>query len=87
MRMKKASEKKMEKAFKDIAETMKEECKDDRSWKRHSGAGAVYGLGFLGAAWYYITTAPDIWAILIGIVKAALWPGFLVHAALTFLGA
>lgn len=47
---------------------------------------AVYGLGFLGALVYYITTAPDLVAILVGIVKAILWPAILVYGLLKQFG-
>lgn len=51
--------------------------------KPGGGAGsAVYGLGFLGALVYYLTTAPDLVAALIGIVKAILWPAILVYGLL-----
>ncbi len=52
----------------------------------HGGGGAVYGLGFVGALIYYLTTAPDIWIGIIGIFKAMLWPAFFVYGALKFLG-
>ena len=53
----------------------------------HGGGSAVYGLGFLGALVYYLTTATDLWSGAFGIVKAILWPAFLVHGVLKFLGA
>jgi len=48
--------------------------------------GAIYGLGFLGALIYYLTTAASIWAGLIGIVKAIFWPAVVVYGLLKFLG-
>lgn len=61
-------------------------CNGNRSWKGGSG-GAVYGLGFLGALVYYVTTATSITAIIIGIVKAILWPAFLTYGLLKLIGA
>ncbi len=52
----------------------------------HGGSSAVYGLGFLGALVYYVTTAPTFWEIIIGIFKAILWPAFLIYSALRVLG-
>ncbi len=52
----------------------------------HGSGGAFYGLGFLGALVYYLTTATDLWTGLIGIVKAIVWPAFLVYGALKYLG-
>ena len=50
------------------------------------GSGAVYGLGFLGAVIYYISTATGFGAGVLGIVKAIFWPGFLVFELFKFLG-
>jgi hypothetical protein len=48
-------------------------------------AGAVYGLGFIGAAVYYISTATTFWIGVLGFLKALVWPAFLVYEALKFL--
>jgi len=48
--------------------------------------GAVYGLGMIGALVYYITTASSFWMGALGVLKAILWPGFLVYEALKSLG-
>ncbi len=45
------------------------------------GSG-VYGLGFIGAAIYYIQQATGFWEGVIGILKALVWPAFLVHKLL-----
>jgi len=50
-------------------------------------SSAVYGLGLLGALYYYITTATSLWMGVVGVVKAIFWPGVLVYGALKFLGA
>lgn len=50
-------------------------------------ASAVYGLGFIGAAIYFITTATSFWMGVIGFLKALVWPAFLVYEALKALGA
>lgn len=49
--------------------------------------GAVYGLGFIGAAIYFISAATGFWAGLLGFLKALVWPAFLVYEALKALGA
>ncbi|MDD5569125.1 MAG: hypothetical protein PHG23_01805 [Candidatus Pacebacteria bacterium] len=51
----------------------------------HHGGSAVYGLGFIGAAIYYIGTAGTFWLGVIGFLKALVWPAFLVYNALQFL--
>lgn len=49
--------------------------------------GCAYGLGFLGAAVYYISTATGFWNGVLGVLKAFVWPAFLVFELLKFLGA
>jgi hypothetical protein len=48
--------------------------------------GAFYGLGFIGAAIYYISTAGSFWMGVLGVLKAIVWPAFLIHGLLKFLG-
>jgi hypothetical protein len=45
----------------------------------------IYGLGFLGAVIYYISTAGSFWMGVLGILKALVWPAFLVYELLKFL--
>lgn len=49
-------------------------------------ASAVYGLGLIGAAVYYISAATTFWMGVIGFLKAMVWPAFLVYEALKSLG-
>ncbi len=51
----------------------------------NSSGGAVYGLGFIGAAVFYIKQAATLGAGIIGFLKALVWPAFLVHGLLKFL--
>ena len=66
---------------------------NDRKMKNYkcgpygSGAGCVYGLGFIGAVVYYVSLATSFWMGVLGILKAVVWPGFLVYELLKFLGA
>ena len=50
-----------------------------------AGAGAVYGLGFIGAVIYYIQTATSFWDGLLGFLQALFWPAFLVYELMKFL--
>jgi hypothetical protein len=52
----------------------------------HGSGGALYGLGFLGALVYYLTTATSLLGGTLGIIKAILWPAFLVYGLLKFIG-
>lgn len=47
--------------------------------------GAVYGLGFIGAAVYYIQHAATFGAGVLGLLKAIVWPAFLIYRVLTLL--
>lgn len=51
------------------------------------GTGSFYFVGFVGAAIYFVSTATDFWSGVLGLLKAAIWPGFLVFEALQALGA
>ena len=53
----------------------------------HGCSGAVYGLGFIGSAVYYISTATSFWIGVLGVLKSIVWPAFLVYELLKFLGA
>lgn len=50
-----------------------------------TSSNAVYGLGFVGALIYYFQHAETFWTVILGILKAALWPAFVVHKLLEFL--
>ncbi|HMA05417.1 MAG TPA: hypothetical protein VKO45_05765 [Methanomicrobiales archaeon] len=52
----------------------------------HGSGGAMYGLGFIGALVYYLTTATSLLGGFIGFLKALVWPAFLVYGVLKFLG-
>lgn len=51
-----------------------------------AGGGAVYGLGFIGAAIYYIQAATGFWMGVLGVLKAIVWPAFLVYELLRSVG-
>jgi hypothetical protein len=54
--------------------------------KKGGGSGALYCLGFIGALIYYIQTAPNLWAGIVGFFKALVWPAFLVYEVFQRLG-
>lgn len=51
-----------------------------------SCGGAFYGLGIIGAAIYYISTASGFWIGVLGILKALIWPIFVVFELMKYLG-
>ncbi len=50
--------------------------------KHNAPQSAVYGLGLIGAAIYYISQASTFWLGFVGFLKALVWPAFLVYEAL-----
>jgi hypothetical protein len=51
----------------------------------HAGGGAVYGLGLIGAAVYFIQHATGFGDGLLGLLKAVVWPAFLIYQAMAAL--
>ncbi len=47
---------------------------------------AVYVLGMIGAMIYYISHATSFWIGVLGVLKALVWPAFLVYEILVYLG-
>ncbi|MCL5432606.1 MAG: hypothetical protein M1524_00625 [Patescibacteria group bacterium] len=52
--------------------------------KNQGASSAVYGLGFIGALIYFIQHAQNFWMGVVGVLKAIVWPAFLVYKALEF---
>ena len=55
--------------------------------QNNAQTNAVYGVGLIGAAIYYISTATGFWMGVLGVLKALVWPAFLVYEALKAIGA
>lgn len=55
-------------------------------YQRSGGGGdAVYGLGLIGALVFYIQQAQGFWPVIKAILKALVWPAFVVYDLLKFL--
>ncbi len=52
---------------------------------RGGGSGAVYFFGLIGAAIYYIQAAEGFWPGVLGLLKAFIWPVFVVYDLLKHL--
>ena len=63
-----------------------EENKMARNIHGGAPAGAVYGLGFIGAAVYFISHATSFGMGFLGVPKAIVWPAILVFVAFKHLG-
>ena len=69
---------------------VKKTIKNDSSCRSGSGkacGGCGYFLGFIGAAVYYFSTAASFLGGVSGLLKALVWPVFLVYEILKFVGA
>ncbi len=60
------------------------ECKLTRNGS--APAGAVYGIGFIGALVYFISHATTFWIGVLGFLKAIIWPAFLVYGLFKHIG-
>ena len=58
-----------------------------RDVQRGASSGAVYGLGLIGAAVWFISQATSLLAGILGFLKAIVWPAFLVYEAFKNLAA
>lgn len=77
-------EQKIESGFKEL---FAKGCKEEgHKCKCHHHCDTVYWMGFLGAVIYYISNATGFWNGCLGILKAFLWPAFLVFEVLVKLG-
>ena len=63
----------------------KEKCRHKFASSCKGGEG-LYGLGFVGAAVYYISTATSFWMGVVGFLKAIVWPAFLVYGLMKYIG-
>jgi len=66
--------------------TKKDLFKNGKNDKKPCG-GAIYFFGFIGAIIYYIQTATTFGQGVLGVLKAFVWPVFLVYELLSSIGA
>lgn len=52
----------------------------------NSAAGAVYGMGVVGAIVYAFLHIDSFWNLIVNIIVALFWPAVLVYKALEFFG-
>jgi len=65
-------------------------CKEKIIFKNHrchshGESNAIYGLGVVGALFYFLQSAPTFGMVLLGIGKAFFWPAILMFKLLTYL--
>lgn len=73
--LEKKLEEKLEKKF-DFTNT---KCNKNNNRNYSSGVDCVYGLGVIGAAIFFIGKATTFGAGALGLLKAILWPAFMVY--------
>lgn len=59
----------------------RDQQKKSRAASRSGGGGAVYGLGLIGALVWFWQQADGVGEHLVGVLKAIVWPAFLVYDA------
>jgi len=60
----------------------------DRNWGgRGRSGGLTYLLALIGAMVYFIQQAHGFWPVVVAILKAIVWPVFLVYDVLKFIHA
>ena len=66
-----------------MARKDKEECCKGH-WHHHARGcgGCAYFLGFIGAAVYYVQQSTGFWMGVLGVLKALVWPAFVVFKLL-----
>ncbi|MFC1649171.1 hypothetical protein ACFL2C_00470 [Patescibacteria group bacterium] len=82
-------EKKIEAKIEEWAQKLENmDCGEKKSKKQHvcsGAAGTIWFLGFVGAAVYFIQMADSFGSGVIGVIKALVWPAFVVYSLLEFL--
>jgi len=66
------------------------QCCEDKVFSRGrhdhcSSSNAIYGLGVVGALFYFLQGASSFVAVIMGIGKAIFWPAILMFKLLTYL--
>jgi hypothetical protein len=62
--------------------------KDESCCNHHhkgSQSEALYCLGVIGAIYYFVSQAVGFWPVVLGIIKAFIWPAFVIFKLLGLL--
>ena len=60
-------------------------CKSKHVFKHGGGSNAIYGLGVVGALFYFLQHSHNLGEVLLGIGKAFFWPALLMFRLLSYL--
>lgn len=48
-------------------------------YREHAKFGGFALLTYIGAAWYFLQISTGFWASVLALLKAAIWPVYLIH--------
>ena len=60
--------------------------KDSVKVVKQSGFGGAYFCAMVGAAVYFVQHSVGFWGFILALLKALVWPAFLIHAVFKALG-
>lgn len=52
----------------------------------HAPVGATLFAAYIGAVVYFFNQSPDFWGFILAIIKAVVWPAFVVYHSMVALG-
>jgi hypothetical protein len=52
----------------------------------HGPSGFIFFVAYIGAVVYFFHQSPDFWGFILALIKAIVWPAFLLYGALRSLG-
>jgi hypothetical protein len=58
---------------------------EGRRMRSDGPSSAIYGMAFFGAMIYFVQHATSFWTVVLGILKAVVWPALLIYRLLQFL--
>lgn len=51
----------------------------------HGPGGFMFFVAYIGAVVYFYQQSPDFWGFILALIKAIVWPAFLLYGALNAL--
>lgn len=54
---------------------------------QQNAGGFAFCMAYIGAVVYFFNQSPDFWGFILALIKAIVWPAFLIYHALKALGA
>lgn len=59
--------------------------KNKRMTSGHASGGGAYFMAMIGAAVFWVQQAEGFWPVIIALLKALVWPAFVVYDLLKFI--